>query len=247
MSAPGTSPDAPSNPSPAPDVPDSPSSSPDGGAPEGASAPDRADGSAPDADAPRDGANQPDAVSDAPGPSDLSDEPGTSPGRDGESSSAPDGGVDWAERARPMDPARDSGPVVDRHGRDYYIDDDGRRHVLGDPADTYRDVNGRLHDLDSKYATDVNKPEIEGYDRARGHRADMGELSDDVRATEEAAQVARRDALAERDAAFEEGRAIAREAGIDPKILERKAAAARVGDLIDEGLLEEAWRKLQTI
>ncbi|MFT3888484.1 MAG: hypothetical protein QM713_10030 [Arachnia sp.] len=117
--------------------------------------------------------------------------------------------------------APDGGPVTDRHGRPYWFDDDGRRHLKNDPEGTFRDEDGRLHD-GKGFATDPQKVDPSGLpieNAVKGETVRGYEVDADFRASHDdlvAAQTERSAAAAEATARLDDA---AHKAGIDPEKL----------------------------
>lgn len=81
--------------------------------------------------------------------------------RDGTDSDGSDRNSSTKTDTDPNAKAPDGGPLRDSAGREYWFDENGRRHLDGDPHEFYRDKAGRLRD-ESGWVTDPNKPDTGG-------------------------------------------------------------------------------------
>lgn len=145
------------------------------------------------------------------------------------------------EAAPPERP--DGFPAQDRHGRDYTFDSDGRAHLADDPAHSYRDRNGQLHDeTTGSFITDTNR-----VDPTEHHYAEKGTTEDvdlDWDAKTDHDQLLKERTGAEdlaHDLSEELDLAAAR-ARVDPEPLRGSTedAAAYLDELVDLGDLEPA-------
>ena len=157
----------------------------------------------------------PDAAPDTPAPATR---PDSVPPRSGET---PDSGSSPTDRPTPVEAPRgtqapDGGPTRDPAGRDYQFDDAGRRHVDGDPAGTFRDANGRLHDESGRYTPDANPPQAEGVERAVRAETTTPDLDPAARDELGRAATERSGLVRDHSAAVNDVNRLATQHGIDP-------------------------------
>lgn len=125
------------------------------------------------------------------------------------------------------DRAADGGPTHDRAGREYKIDDDGRRHIEGDPKGTWRDKNGALHRDDGQFTKDTNPAEALSGDRAiRADHSTYPELDTPTQSAVDQLAHDQRGPIEVRDRAATSVNQMASRFDIDPRDL-RSTSAAR--------------------
>ena len=133
-------------------------------------------------------------------------------------------------------------PTHDPGGRPYEYDSNGRAHLEGDPEGTYRsESDGRLHeDQGSRYATDPNRPDIDGVEQAERLDSRTVDMNTDVRVpgwddtgTTFAEDVAaRKDIQVQHTQDLHARNKLAEELGIDTKDLTK----SKVQDTLDEAV-----------
>jgi len=191
---------------------------------------------------------QPDAADTADAPAAHTDQPSTETiNPDDTPANTQPGQHDTHDTSQPSaqpdtQSAPDGGSTHDRHGREYTFDNDGQRHLPGDPDGTYRDRNGRLHDAETRqFTADDNKP---GNPDLPVEKAEKGNPEDfTVSAADQAAHDARVQARDEAlDAAHTSTERLDRliaSTGIDPTVLNgsTRTVTQRITDLVDQGTL----------
>jgi hypothetical protein len=134
----------------------------------------------------------------------------------------------------------DGGPTQDAHGRDYLEREDGRRTLEGDPADTYRDRSGRLHDEDThQFVPDTNRPDVGDLPVDRAVRGDSTEfdLDGDAQTAHDSRVDARTELQSDADAAASRVDQLVDEAGIDPADLTGRSSEIQqtLDSMVDDG------------
>lgn len=134
-------------------------------------------------------------------------------------------------------------PAQDRHGREYTFDSEGRAHLKDDPANSYRDRNGQLHDeTTGNFVKDTNRGDPTEHRYAeKGTTADV-DLDWDARTDHD--QLVKERTAAE-DLAHDVSQDLdlaAVRAGVDPEPLRGSTddVAAYLDELLDLGDIDAA-------
>lgn len=159
------------------------------------------------------------------------------------SSPAHDATPDVPDRA-PTKVPDDGGPTHDPAGREYKIDDDGRRHIEGDPDGTFRDKSGSLHDTESgRFTRDTNPADVPDGDRAEFGNSSEPTPSPEAQAGQDALARDRDAYRTQRNDAAHTVDSLAKEHGIDPTDLRSTPAANEtLGSMVREGRLSPEAR-----
>ena len=140
-------------------------------------------------------------------------------------------------------PRPDGFPAHDKHGREFSFDADGKAHLPDDPAHSYRDRNGKLHnDLTGRFMKDPNAhPDADlPVEKAEKGTPVDEQVSDAERAAHDARVEERDLALAgAHEASDRLARLIEQIDGINPEMLRgsTRTVANRITHLIDDGTL----------
>lgn len=139
-------------------------------------------------------------------------------------------------------PRPDGFPAHDKHGREFHFDSDGRAHLPDDPAHTYRDRNGRLHNAETgRFAPDPNRPDADlPVEKAEKGTPVDERVSDAETAAHDARVEQREQALANSHEASGRLHRLMESLGIDPKELQgstRAVAETKIRELMDDGVL----------